>query len=117
MSNSPAADTVGRFDGLANVYDRYRPNYPAPAIAHIWHRCQLQPGMLLVDVGCGTGISSRPFAAGGIRVIGIEPNVDMRRLAEAVPIAPDARPIEFRDGLAAATRLNTACADVVLAAQ
>jgi len=117
MSNSPATDTVGRFDGLANVYDRHRPNYPATAIAHIWQRCQLHPGMLLVDIGSGTGISARQFAAAGLRVIGVEPNVDMRRAAEAAPLAPDAPPIEFRDGFADATRLTSSFVDVVLAAQ
>ena len=35
-------------------------------------------GAVLVDVGCGTGISSRLFTERGMSVIGIEPNAAMR---------------------------------------
>jgi ubiquinone/menaquinone biosynthesis C-methylase UbiE len=72
---------------------------------------------LLVDVGCGTGISTRLFAARGVRVIGIEPNDDMRARAAATP-APAGGPVpEYRKGTAEATGLPDGCAAAVLAAQ
>ncbi len=47
-------------------------------MGYVLERCGLGPGSVLVDVGCGTGISSRLFAAHGLRVIGIEPNDEGR---------------------------------------
>jgi SAM-dependent methyltransferase len=72
---------------------------------------------VLVDVGCGTGISSRLFAQRGIRVIGIEPNAEMRTQAEAAPTPPDSSAPEYRGGQAEATDLPDGAADAVLAAQ
>ena len=40
--------------------------------------CGLDGTTTLVDVGCGTGISSRLFAARGVPVIGVDPNDEMR---------------------------------------
>jgi SAM-dependent methyltransferase len=106
-----------RFTGLADVYARCRPTYPAAAIDLIVARCGLGPGSLLVDVGCGTGISSRLFAERGVPVVGIEPNEDMRRRAAAQPLPPGAPPPRYCEGRAEATGLPAGAADVVLAAQ
>ena len=75
-----------------------------------------RPGMQVVDVGCGTGISTRLLAARGLNVIGIEPNGDMRRQAEAIgcPTGPAAT---FREGRAEATGLPAETASLVLVAQ
>ncbi len=43
-----------------------------------------------MDVGCGTGISTRLFAARGVRVIGIDPNDEMRARAEVAPASTGA---------------------------
>ena len=67
-----------RFTGLAGTYAKYRPSYPAHGIEFVMARCGLRSQSLLVDVGCGTGIASRLFAARGIKVVGIEPNTEMR---------------------------------------
>jgi SAM-dependent methyltransferase len=117
MSGLSDADPTGRFTGLADVYAKCRPDYPAEAVDFILARCGLVPGSRLVDVGCGTGISTRLFARRGLDVIGVEPNADMRRLAEAEPVPPDAPAPAYRDGQAEATGLPDACADAVLAAQ
>ena len=110
-------DPTQRFSGLADAYARYRPTYPAAAIDFVLGRCGLRPGGVLVDVGCGTGIASRIFAARGLRVIGIEPYADMCAQASAEPVAAGATAPEYRDGRAEATGLPTASADAVLAAQ
>jgi SAM-dependent methyltransferase len=70
-----------------------------------------------VDVGCGTGISSRQFAGVGLHVVGIEPNDDMRRQAEQINVPAGITPPEYRIGRAEATGLPDACTDTVLAAQ
>jgi SAM-dependent methyltransferase len=117
MEEPPVTNPHGRFTGLAEIYARSRPSYPAEAIDHVLSRCSLHAGSLLVDVGCGTGISSRLFAGRGLRVIGVEPNSDMRRQAAKEPAPPEAPAPEYRDGTAEATGLPGAVADAVLAAQ
>lgn len=111
--NPSQANPTGRFTGLAGLYARCRPGYPDEALDFIQDRCRLGPGSVLVDVGCGTGISSRLFAARGLRVVGIEPNAEMRAKAEAEPL-PE---LAYRDGRAEATGLPDAFADAVLVAQ
>ena len=115
MSELSHKDPLGRFTGLAAIYNRCRPDYPSAALDYVLEHCGLGPGAQLVDVGCGTGISSRQFAERGLRVLGIEPNADMRRQAEAEPEQPTS--IEYREGRAEATGLPAASADAVLAAQ
>jgi ubiquinone/menaquinone biosynthesis C-methylase UbiE len=117
MFDPTTTDTVGRFDGLADLYDRYRPDYPDAAIAYLLTRCQLTPACRLVDVGCGTGISSRQLAAKGLHVIGIEPNDDMRRQAEQAPVSANTIAPEYRMGKAEATGLPDAYTNAVLVAQ
>src|SRR5262245_27098928 len=117
MSEPADLNPTGRFTGLADIYARHRPDYPAAALAHIVQRCELQPDSLIIDLGCGTGISARQFAQLGFRVIGIEPNADMRRKAEAAGMPPGTVAPVFRDGTAEATGLGDASADLALAAQ
>jgi SAM-dependent methyltransferase len=117
VNDLPHLDPLNRFTGLAATYARYRPDYPPPVVDFILQRCGLGPGSRLVDVGCGTGISSRLFADRGLDVIGIEPNEEMRRQALSVPPPSGAIPPDYRAGQAEATGLPDATADAVLAAQ
>ena len=68
---------------------------------------------MVVDLGCGTGLSSRWAAGWADRVIGIEPNDDMR----AVAIARGTPDVEYRAGVSHATGLADDSADVVVAVQ
>ena len=107
---------VERFEGLAAVYDRYRPDYPHSAIHYILSRAGMKSGGRIADIGCGTGISSRLMAMEGFEVIGVEPNADMRRQAEAAPCSAAIAP-SYREGRAEATGLPDNFAALVLAAQ
>lgn len=117
MSGLSRHNPLGRFSGLAEVYARCRPTYPAAVIDCIMNRTTLGPRSLLVDIGCGTGISSRLFAERGIPVLGIEPNAEMRRRAEAEPVSAEVPVPVYVPGQAEATGLPDGVADVVLAAQ
>jgi SAM-dependent methyltransferase len=117
MADLSHSNPTGRFTGLADVYARCRPTYPAAAIDQIVSRCGLGAQSLLIDVGSGTGISSRLFAERGVPVIGLEPNADMRRTAEAQAVPPGAPVPKYSEGRAEATGLADASADVVLSAQ
>jgi SAM-dependent methyltransferase len=102
---------------LADGYARFRPTYPPSAIDYVVERCKLGPTSLLVDVGCGTGISSRLFAERGVRVIGIDPNEDMLAKARSSAFHPQAASPVYHLGSAEATGLEACIADGVLAAQ
>ncbi|MCX4092823.1 class I SAM-dependent methyltransferase [Nocardia sp. alder85J] len=59
-------------------YDRARPGYPEALIQRIVAASR-EPDVL--DVGCGTGIATRQFAAAGARVLGVEPDARMADFA------------------------------------
>lgn len=108
---------LGRFTGLAEGYALHRPEYPAGAVDLVVARAALGPQSLMVDVGSGTGISSRLFARLGLAIVGIEPNDEMRAKAAAEVLPPPGRSPSYRAGRAEATGLPDAAADLVLAAQ
>jgi len=66
------------FGADAGRYDRVRPSYPADLVDRI---IAASPGRDVLDVGCGTGISARLFAAAGCRVLGVDPDPRMAELA------------------------------------
>jgi SAM-dependent methyltransferase len=108
VSDAAVPATASRFDGLGDAYDRYRPRYPAAAIAAILDGLGAHPR--IVDVGAGTGISSRALRDAGALVIAVEPNDDMRAFAAASGV-------EARSGTATATGLAAECADAVTSFQ
>ncbi len=108
MSAAEEPASVRRFTGLAEIYDRYRPRYPAVAIAAVLAGLPEHPW--LVDIGAGTGISSRALAEAGAHVIAVEPNDDMRAFAVASGV-------DARAGTANETGLPGACADLVTSFQ
>jgi SAM-dependent methyltransferase len=117
MSEISEFNPIGRFTGLAKIYARCRPSYPDTALDFVVSQCRLGPAATLVDVGSGTGIASRLFARRGIRVIGIEPNAEMRAEAEGAEWPAGVSRPTYVDGRSEATGLSSRSADVVLAAQ
>lgn len=117
MDKPPVAalDPTVRFSNRAQAYASARPGYPPGIAPHLARELGLAPGAVIVDLGSGTGLSSRIFLQAGFRVIGVEPNARMRSLAEQAFAGEPA----FRSvaGAAQATTLEDACADCVIAAQ
>lgn len=113
-TDSEFAANVARFTGFADVYDTYRPRPPA-ALADVL--CALaggaQPGMV-VDLGCGTGSSTRYWAERAGRVVGVEPSADMRRQAEA---STQAGNVTYRAGYSHDTGLPDQYADIITCSQ
>jgi ubiquinone/menaquinone biosynthesis C-methylase UbiE len=111
-------DSSDIWTGKASSYDRVRPT-PPPALLDLLTQLIGTPHpALVVDVGSGTGLSTVIWGERAERVIGIEPNADMRK--EAIHNAeshPYAAHIEYRERLAHQTGLPDACADIVTAAQ
>ncbi len=117
MFSSERWDPTGRFTGLAEGYAKHRPSYPPEAIDCLVEECHLGADSIVVDIGCGTGISTRLLAAKGLQVIGIEPNADMRDTAGQTALESSSGTIEYRQGQAEKTGLPASCAAAVTAFQ
>jgi SAM-dependent methyltransferase len=116
MADPIGLNPTGRFTGLADCYAKYRPSYAPAAIDCLLRECGLGRGSTVVDVGCGTGISTRLLAERGLRVIGVDPNLDM--LTNAKETAFDSPiPVKYRQGEAEVTGLDSSIAKAVTAFQ
>ena len=104
-----------RFTSRVDDYARHRPSYPAAAIGLLTERCGLGPGVVVADLGSGTGILTELLLRSGAEVFAVEPNDRMRAAAEA-QLGHDPR---FRSvkGSAESTTLAAASIDLVVAGQ
>jgi ubiquinone/menaquinone biosynthesis C-methylase UbiE len=75
-------DPLVRFSSRVQHYIRYRPSYPVEVIALLERQCGLNPEFNVADVGSGTGLFAKLLLDSGCRVIGVEPNADMRQAGE-----------------------------------
>jgi SAM-dependent methyltransferase len=75
--------TVGFFRGKAADYARYRTDYPEVVIQSALESVALVPDDVVADLGAGTGMLSRWFLARGNRVLAVEPEPEMREVAQA----------------------------------
>lgn len=102
------AARASSFGGVAGLYERARPGYPADAVAWLAGT----PPRDVVDVGAGTGKLTRGLAAAGHRVVAVEPSDAMlEELRAAVP------GVTALPGTAEAIPLPDGAADVVTVAQ
>lgn len=108
-------DPTERFSGRVETYARYRPDYPQGIIDVLTEHCGLSPDQVVADVGSGTGKLSRLFLDNGNRVIGVEPNAEMRRAAES--LFGDHPRFLSVNGRAEATTLENDSVNLVAAAQ
>lgn len=110
-SADTSVDPTTRFTETVRDYARYRPDYPDALVRWAARQCQWRAGETLVDLGCGTGLSTRRFAQHGFDMVGVEPNAAMRAGAES------AQRTRYVDGQADATGLADASADGAIACQ
>jgi SAM-dependent methyltransferase len=66
-----------RFAATADRYERFRPGYPEALVDWVLDTSGVRPPAAGLDVGCGTGISTRAFAARGLDVLGVDPSEEM----------------------------------------
>src|SRR5256885_671619 len=76
------ADPIQRFSNRVENYLRFRPHYPEETLDFLKADCGLIPESIIADIGSGTGFLARLFLANGNRVLGIEPNKEMREAGE-----------------------------------
>jgi SAM-dependent methyltransferase len=100
-----------RFDKTADNYVRFRPGYPSSLVDWLLAATGLHAPGCIVDVGCGTGISTRTFAGRGFELVGIDPSEAMLERARREGGA------DFRRGDATATGLPDQSAHLAIAGQ
>ena len=71
-----------KFDGMGRIYAQYRPSYPQSFIDYLFSDVGVTMDSVIADIGSGTGILTRQLLEKGNRVYAVEPNTDMRMMAE-----------------------------------
>jgi len=103
-----------RQSNFAADYDRYRPHPPAALLEFLPPLAGVDRPRLVVDLGSGTGLSTRFWAEAAQEVVGVELNDAMREYAEGATEAPNVR---YVGASAYETGLPDRCSDLVTAAQ
>ena len=111
---SDFAANIERFTGFADLYENYRP-HPPPVLGEMLPRlAQAEPPQLVVDLGAGTGLSTRFWADRAARVIGVEPVAGMRQEAARQTSAAN---VAYQEGFSHQTGQPDGCADIVTCSQ
>jgi SAM-dependent methyltransferase len=100
--------------GFGDVYHAARPAPPEALLRLLCRLARAERPRLVVDVGSGTGLSTRAWAPLADEVVGVEPNSEMRAAAEADTPSDNVR---YVAGYSDATGLADESADLVTYSQ
>jgi len=101
-----------RFLGYADTYDEGRPKLPKTAIELL--KVYLDNKIdTIVDIGCGTGLSTEVCTLFADNIIGIEPSIDMINKAKT----KETEKMKFIQGYGDKTGLEDEFADIVICTQ
>ena len=101
-------------EGFAARYDDYRPPPPDLLLDVLCRTARVERPELVVDLGCGTGLSTRAWAGRARHVVGVEPNPAMLTEARA---RTEVANVEFVEAYAGATGVDDGVADLVTCSQ
>ncbi|MBU3143815.1 class I SAM-dependent methyltransferase [Clostridium sp. CF012] len=104
-----------RFSSRTNNYAKYRPGYPNEIISYLIEFTGLSKTSVIADIGSGTGICTKTFLDNGNTVYAVEPNEDMRQVAEHLLETYDN--FHSIDGSSENTKLKSESVDIIIAAQ
>lgn len=113
MTHDTSLRTI--FDNVAKLYDEVRPGYPEPLIEDVIALSEIEPGGGILEIGCGPGKATIPFARRGYAMFCLELGRDLASLAsENCRSYPDVRVvnISFEDW-----PLRSEAFDLVISAQ
>ena len=100
-----------RFDGFSDIYESSRPTLPRQMFEILKkYKSSIET---IVDIGCGTGLSTKVCEEFADRVIGIDPSEDMLKQAKR----KENDKIKFIQGYGENTTLSDSVADIVICAQ
>jgi SAM-dependent methyltransferase len=100
------------YAAAAEMYDRGRPEYPAPAVRCLVSALEIGNGGTVVEVGAGTGKFTRHLASLPGTVVAVEPVDAMRSVLRT--LIPG---VDLRAGTAESLPVTTQTADAVVCAQ
>lgn len=69
------------YGSIADAYNRVRPRYAPEILARVVDLAQLPANAHLLELGCGPGIATVPFAQLGFSLVSLEPNPEAFLLA------------------------------------
>lgn len=75
-------NTTKKFDGRATDYTASRPSYSLELIDYLYSIWGITNDSIIADIGSGTGKFAKHLLDRGSEVYCVEPNVDMRNVAE-----------------------------------
>jgi SAM-dependent methyltransferase len=101
-------------DAFADLYDRSRPAPPPTLLDILTLVARAQRPRLVVDLGAGTGLSTRAWAGRAEQVFGVEPNPYMVERARQATAEPN---VDYVQAFASETGLAEGEADVVTCSQ
>jgi SAM-dependent methyltransferase len=101
-------------EGFAAGYDAHRPSPPPALLDILCLEAQVKRPSIVVDLGSGTGLSTRAWADRADEVMGVEASPEMREQAEAATAAQNVR---FVQAFAQETGLPEGVGDVVTCSQ
>jgi ubiquinone/menaquinone biosynthesis C-methylase UbiE len=110
-------NNIERFNGFSVLYDCNRPSAPNEVVKILTTYLQDKP-KLVVDVGCGTGLSTFIWFGEAEKVIGVEPNDDMREVASSKwEAAQKPSGLKFEKALSHQLGLPNETADIITCSQ
>ncbi len=111
-----SVSNINRFNGFDELYDRNRPQPPQLVADLLVNYLQKRPKLVL-DVGCGTGLSTMIWAGKTGKIIGVDANHDMLGRAmmklEQQPVAG----MSFQHGYSNELPAASATVDIVTCSQ
>jgi SAM-dependent methyltransferase len=103
-----------RRDGFADHYNAFRPKPPPVLLAALIRYAGGPPLRCVVDLGSGTGLSTRAWAGRAGEVVGVEANESMRAVAER---ETEEENVRYVAAFASETGLPEGLADLVTCSQ
>ena len=105
-----------RFTGKAYVslYDNFRPEPPVAILQQGLSYLGVDKADLIIDLGCGTGISTRVLGKYGNAIIGVEPSEEMLSIAKE---KTQAKHISYQQAYANAIDVKSSSVDMITCSQ
>lgn len=80
-SNKDLAAKKTWYSGVAQAYDRLRPQYPDEMVQRAMAIAQLPANARILEIGCGPGTATIAFARSGCSLLCLEPSGEMCQIA------------------------------------